>query len=239
MTVENQILELVKKTDPDNPIAFVKNIVKPMACDKLNEAIKSCEDCEIGCNNAVKTITKGNPNASIMIIGESVSLDQIESGELINYPLEDSAGRYLQEMLDYLQVNENEIFYINSVNCFPQRNGNKRASTVAERSACKTFLDYAINLVEPLMIICLGAVAVNGINEEIGKQNIRDIRGNYFMYRGINVMPTYHPGYFIELGGKIPDDLIAEYYKQFQNDIEKAFVDVDEFFPEIGILGGK
>ena len=234
-TVENQIFNLVQEVDPDNPISYVKNIVKPMAHDKLNSAILACEDCEIGCGDCIKTLTKGNPNATIMIIGESVSQEQAEKGGNC-FPLEDTTGNDLEEMLDYLKVNRREVFYINSVNCYPHRNGAKRSSTVQERKNCKTFLDYAIQMVEPLMIICLGAVAVNGINEEIGKQKISDIRGKYFMYRGINVMPTYHPAYFKELAGKIPDDLIQEYFTQFQDDIERAIHDVNEFYPEIGII---
>lgn len=234
-TAEEQILKLVEMENPDNPLAFVKNIVKPLAKTKLDQAILSCQECEIGCASRGRTITKGNPNASIMIIGESLSQEQLSETE--NFPLEDSAGKHLESMLEYLNVNPNELFYVNSVNCFPNRNGEKRSSTVKERSSCKTFLDYAIQVVEPLLIICLGAVAVNGINEEIGKKKISDIRGTYFSYRGVTVMPTYHPSYFDMLGGKVPDTLIQEYYTQFQDDIERAVLDLNKRFPSIGIVG--
>lgn len=234
MSIENRIYELVQEADPDNPLSFVQNIVKPMCIDKLNNAIASCEDCDISCGK--KSLVRGNPNASILVIGESVSKEQQDGEDDYVYPLCDSAGDYLQQVLEYLNVDEEQVFYINSVNCFPNRNGNKRSSTVTERNNCKYFLDYALKTVEPLMIICLGAVAVNGINEEIGKQKISDIRGQYFMYRGINVMPTYHPGYFNELSGKVPDELIESYHGEFVSDVEKAITDLQEYYPDINII---
>lgn len=235
MNIEEQIYNLVSQANPDNPLAFVQNIVKPMAKEKLDEYIIDCDECEISCNS-VKTITRGNPNAPILIIGESVSTEQQELGQ-ITFPLcNDKASDNLNQVLSYLNVNEDAIFYINSVNCYPSRNGNKRSSTVKERNNCKTFLDYAIKLVDPLLIICLGAVAVNGINEEIGKQKITDIRGQYFTYRGIPVMATFHPGYFNELDGHIPDELIEEYYQQFTSDITTAITDLHNQCGHLNII---
>lgn len=234
-TVEESIYNLVEKTDPDNPLDYVRNIVKPLAKNKLDNLILSCNDCSI-CNNSVKTVTRGNPNAPIMIIGEAVSKEQQEARQN-TYPLyEDSASQNLNVVLEHLRVDENKLFFINSVNCFPQRNGIKRASTVAERKNCKTFLDYAIRIVDPILIICLGAVAVNGINEEIGKQKITDIRGQFFTYRGINVLPTFHPGYFNEILDKVPGELVEEYYNLFYDDIALAINSLNEQRPDLHII---
>lgn len=234
-TVEKLIYDLVEKADPDNPLDYVRNIVKPLAKNKLDNLILNCNDCDI-CNNSVKTITRGNPNAPIMIIGEAVSKEQQDLGQN-TYPLyEDSASQNLKSVLDHLNVDEDKLFFINSVNCFPQRNGIKRASTVAERRNCKTFLDYAIRMVNPILIICLGAVAVNGINEEIGKQKITDIRGQFFTYRDINVLPTFHPGYFNEIIDKVPEELVEEYYNLFYDDIAMAIVALNEQRPDLHII---
>lgn len=238
--MEEQILELVKKENPANPISYVHNIVKPFAQEKLNNYIIECNDCNI-CN-CKKTITKGNPNASIMIIGESCYEEQQNTSDNNIYPLENVASEPLFKTLQSLHINENELFFINSVNCFPYRETNgekiKRAPTKNERTNCKVFLDYALKIVEPLLIICLGGVAVNGINEEIGKQNIGNIRGNYFMYRGIKVMPTFHPNYFTELEkhNNIDKETIDEYKWDFYYDLEKAFNDLQEQYPNLNII---
>lgn len=236
--MDNQILELVKQVNPPNPIDYVHNLVKPLAQEKLNNYIIECKDCSI-CN-CKKTITNGNPNASIVIIGESCSEDQ-QNNET-NLPFDNIAGESLFKALGNINVNLDEIFFINSVNCFPYRENNdkkiKRAPTKTERTNCKLFLDYALRIVEPLLIICLGSVATNGINEEIGKQNIGQIRGNYFMYRGIKVLPTYHPGYFIELekSNRVDEETITNYKWDFFNDLQKAFNDLQNEYPELDII---
>lgn len=237
--MEEQILKLIEQANPDNPISFVHNIVKPLAKKKLDDYILACEDC--GICNTKKTITRGNPNASIMIIGESSTEDQQDSPAEI-FPFNNQAGELLARALTKLNINENEIFFMNSVNCFPHRENNgikiKRAPTKTERTNCKVFLDYALKMVEPLLIICLGGVATNDINEEIGKQNISKIRGQYFQYRGINVMPTYHPGYFLELekSERLDEDTIVNYQWDFFNDLEKAFNDMQEQYPDLNII---
>lgn len=238
--IEEQILELVKKANPDNPMTFVQNIVKPLAKENLDNYILECEDC--GICNTKKTITRGNPNASIMIIGESSTEDQQEDSSERIVPFNNESGESLARVLEQLNVNEEQLFFINSVNCFPHRENNgikiKRAPTKSERLNCKVFLDYAIKIVEPLLIICLGGVAINDINEEIGKQNIGKIRGQYFMYRGIKIMPTYHPGYFnqLEKDGKIDEDTINNYKWDFYYDLEKAFNDFNTEHSNINIF---
>lgn len=237
--MEEQILELIEKANPANPISYALNIVKPLAKKKLDDYILTCEDC--GICNTKKTITKGNPNASIIIIGESSTEDQQDSPDKI-FPFNNQAGESLAKVLTNLNVNEDEIFFMNSVNCFPHRENNnikvKRAPTKTERTNCKVFLDYALKMVEPLLIICLGGVATNDINEEIGKQNISKIRGQYFQYHGINVMPTYHPGYFLELekSERLDEETINSYRWDFFNDLEKAIKDLQEQYPDLNII---
>lgn len=238
--IEEQILKLVEDADPANPITFVHNIVKPLAQKKLDNYILECEDC--GICNTKKTITKGNPNASIMIIGEASTEDQQDDSSDNVFPFENTSGELLAKALEKLNVNEEQLFFINSIHCFPHRETAgvkiKRAPTKSERTNCKVFLDYAIKMVQPLLIICLGGVATNGINEEIGKQNITKIRGTYFQYRGINVMPTFHPGYFIELekDNKVDEEFISNLQWDFFNDLQKAFTDLHEQYPELEII---
>lgn len=231
--IQKQIFELVKQANPDNPLAFVLNSVKPLAQEKLNDCISSCNACGI-CELNNKTITYGNPNAPIMIIGESCSEFQEGSTCL---PLDDIYGDKLKDILDELCVSEDSFFYINSVSCFPHRYVKNetvgRAPTVQERKECKVILDYAIKMVNPLLIICLGAVATNAINEEIGMSNINNIRGEYFNYRDILVMPTYHPKFF--MNDYNDEELNLEYEKKFKDDITKAIQWADKEYPNLNI----
>lgn len=236
--IEEEILRLVEKANPSNPISFVHNIVKPLAKGKLDTYIQDCEDCNI--SNCTKSLTLGNPNASVLIIGESPTENEQE--QEYAEPFSNKQGEALHKVLNILKINKDEIFFINSVNCFPHRmDGDlkvKRAPTKTERNNCKVFLDYALKMVEPLLIVCLGGVATNGINEEIGKQNITKIRGTYFKYRGVNVMPTFNPGYFLELEntGNFDEQYIDNLKWDFFNDLEKAFKDLNTDYPELNII---
>ena len=231
--IQQQIYDLVKKANPDNPLAFALNSVKPLAKLRLDDCISCCDACNI-CDAKQKTITYGNPNAPIMIIGESCSEEQYGEDCI---PLDDKYGVLLKETLNELNVTKDSVFYTNSVNCFPYRYVKEkivgRAPTVQERKNCKVFLDYAIDMVRPLLIICLGAVAVNSINEEIGMSNINNIRGEYFTYRDIPVMPTYHPKFF--MNDYNDEELNEEYKKKFKDDITKAINWVNEEYPNLNI----
>ena len=232
MSIEEKIFDLVSKANPSNPIDYVHNIVKPLAINKLNTYILECNECPISKYNR-KTIAYGNPNAPILIIGDSVAEDQIEQ---INNPLECEYGLLIKQVLNEERVDEENVYFLNAVNCFPCRdNGEKRAPTVKEKRNCSVFLDYAIRTVEPLMIITLGGVALNSINEEIGKVGVESQRGNWFLYKGIPVMPTYHPDYFNKMKKWSDEETINLYIDLFKADIRAAIEWFDSSYPSLNI----
>lgn len=213
---KEEILKLVEKENPDNPIEFVNSIVRDLAINKLNDYIYNCKECDIS-NCTSRTYASGNSNASIMII-----LDQAEDNDNIN-PLNTEAGEILLNTLDKLGVYEEDLFTMNAINCFPHReSGEKRPPTKKERENCRHFLDYAIKAVDPLLIISLGGIAVNTINEEIGKVGIKQIRGQWFYYKGIPVMPTFHPSFFTEVKEWSSEELSESYKKQCEEDIKNG-----------------
>lgn len=64
-----QIFDLVEKANPNDPISFTVQAVKPLAIEKLNEAIENCRDCKIGqSDHCFKTISRGNENASVLML---------------------------------------------------------------------------------------------------------------------------------------------------------------------------
>lgn len=239
MSIEEQIYNLVSEANPSNPIDYVHNIVKPLAIKKLNTYITECNDCPISKYNR-KTIAYGNPNAPILIIGDSVAEDQIDQ---INNPLECEYGKLIKETLLDLGVNKDDLYYLNAVNCFTCRdNGEKRAPTSLEKRNCSIFLEYAIRTVEPLMIITLGGVALNSINEEIGRVGVEEQRGNWFLFKGIPVMPTYHPDYFNKMKKWADDETIQMYIDTFKQDVKTAIDWLDSYYPNLltsSINGGE
>ena len=117
MTIEEQILSLVKKADPSNPVEYTRNIVKQFAREKLDKYILECKDCPI--YNSTKTLTYGPVNASVLIISDYVLAEQNNDQES-TYPLfSTEAYTILKKTLLFYKLNIDEFFFINAVNCCP------------------------------------------------------------------------------------------------------------------------
>jgi uracil-DNA glycosylase family 4 len=235
MNVEDKILELVKQTNPDNPMSYVQNIVKGYSIEKLNSHIMGCKDCEEICEYG-KSITLGNPNASVLIIGDGISDPScIEDG--VCYPF---SSKESQEVLDIafdaLHVNREEIFYINAVNCWTHKllgdEKVNRTPNKKEVNNCSVFVDYAINTIQPLVIILFGSIALNLYRKEA----IKKARGEWIDIKGIPAMPTYHPAYFSKLEGKQDEEIIANHKWEFFQDVRNAFLYIQENYPDTGVL---
>src|SRR5258708_10424984 len=71
----------------------------------------------------------------------------------------------------------------------------KRKPTAAAMQTCIPFLDEQIDLICPQVLVALGATSVEGL---LGKTiGITRLRGQWQTYRGIPLMPTYHPAYLL------------------------------------------
>ena len=235
MQKKNKILQLVKQTNPANPLAYVHDIVRDYSRDKLGEYILACQDCSI-CAGP-KSLPKGNTDATVMIIGEAINQEQYETGEEIIHPLEGTEGfTLLKKVLDHYEVNHDEIFYMNTVNCFPCKIVNDkmlpRTPSKKEVNNCKVFLEYAIDIVKPTVIILLGSVALNIFKQDA----ISKARGEWIDVKGIPAMPTYHPEYFIQIEGKKHPDIIEELKIDFCDDIKEAFLYIQENHPDNNVL---
>ena len=90
------------------------------------------------------------------------------------------------------------VYIANILKCRPDTPGEgagNRKPTPVEMQTCIPFLHEQIDLVRPKVLVALGATAVEGL---LGKTvGITRLRGNWQMYRGIPLMPTYHPAYLL------------------------------------------
>jgi DNA polymerase len=232
MDNQEEILRLVKEADPDNPLQYVHDIVKGYAHEKSNSYISQCNDCSI-CNGS-KTLTSGNPNATVLVIGESAPGEDYSGNIIPIFSKEEQ--RIIDTVFDTLHVNKDQIFYINAVNCWPCKQlGNetvKRTPYKKEVENCSVFVDYAIKLVQPLVIILLGGIALNLFE----KESISNARGKWIEVKGIPAIPTYHPGYFEKVEGHKDPDTIENQKLEFVDDIRHAFMYIQENYPDTNTL---
>lgn len=153
--------------------------------EELKQEVLSCSKCLLSQtrNNAV--FGNGDPEAEIMLIAEAPGYYEDKSGEVF----QGKSGVLLDKILGASGFNRNEHIYIsNIVKCRPPQN---REPNDAEKKACITYLYQQVEIINPKIIILLGATALKGlINPEA---RITQIRGQWIDWRNRLVMPTYHP----------------------------------------------
>jgi uracil-DNA glycosylase family 4 len=157
--------------------------------DELRAEIGDCQRCKLcrGRTNIVFGV--GNPQASLMFVGEGPGRDEDLKAE----PFVGRAGQLLTEIITKGMKRRREDVYIaNVVKCRPPENRNPEPDEIA---ACQPFLLRQIELIQPQVIVALGAFAAQTLLAS--RVPISRLRGQWFEYQGIKLMPTLHPAYLL------------------------------------------
>ena len=151
--------------------------------DEIARLVKNCTDCPLsrGRTNAVPG--EGNPQASIMFIGEGPGFQEDQQGR----PFVGPAGKLLDGLLASIGTNRQEVFIANMVKCRPPDN---RDPAPAELAACTKYLDRQIELINPKLIVTLGRFA---FGRYFPGEGITNARGKLREKDGRKVFPVLHP----------------------------------------------
>lgn len=153
--------------------------------DALAELALACQSCSLraGCKQVV--FADGVPTARLMLIGEGPGQDEDRLGR----PFVGAAGQLLDKILAASGFDRNRDVYIaNVVKCRPPGN---RVPEPDERLACWPYLRAQIRLVRPVIVVLLGATAMQTLIDPAAR--ITRQRGQWVYKEGIHFMPTYHP----------------------------------------------
>jgi DNA polymerase len=136
----------------------------------------------------------GDINAQLMFVGEAPGADEDLQGE----PFVGKAGQLLTKIIQTMGLSRASVYIANILKCRPdtpgQASGNRKP-TPEEMQTCIPYLQEQIDLIGPKVIVALGGTAVEGL---LGKTiGITRLRGQWRTYRGIPLMPTYHPAYLL------------------------------------------
>ena len=142
-------------------------------------------------NNSVNKIvvSRGNPFAKLMIIGEAPGAKEEEIGE----PFVGRSGKLLDKLLQNAGIDINQdVYFCNVVKCRPPQN---RRPTKIEIQENLPWLYQQIKLVKPSVIVLVGATALEAILKI--KSRISILRGKWIDWEGKLVMPVFHPSYLL------------------------------------------
>ncbi len=152
---------------------------------ELEDRVKGCNRCRLrgGCRGVV--FGEGNPAARVVLCGEGPGADE----DLLGRPFVGKAGQLLDRILEACGFNRfQQVYILNTVKCRPPGN---RIPAGDERSSCRPILEAQLRLIRPLILVLLGATALQEIVDPAGR--ITRDRGKWVDKGGILIMPTYHP----------------------------------------------
>ncbi len=168
---------------------------KAAAFAELCQRVMACTKCpHLAATRKNVVFGVGNINAELMFIGEAPGVEEDEQGE----PFVGRAGELLTKIIQTMGLRREDVYIGNILKCRPDTPGQtagNRKPTAEEMRTCLPYLIEQIELIQPKVIVALGGTAMEGL---FGKAvQITKIRGQWHQYRGIPVMPTYHPAYLL------------------------------------------
>jgi len=158
------------------------------ALEALRDSFKDCQRCAIAQNRRNLVFGQGNANARLMIIGEGPGEQEDIQGIAFCGP----SGELLTKMLAAINLSRDEVYIANVIKCRPPGNRNPLPEEAAN---CREYIDRQIDIIKPAIICTAGGVAAKTLlGTEVG---IMRLRGTLQKYRGITVVPTYHPSFLL------------------------------------------
>lgn len=150
---------------------------------------KTCQRCDLAGSRTHAVVSRGNPAAHIMIVGEGPGQQEDEQG----LPFVGKSGQLLEKILAAVRLDsEKDVYICNVVKCRPPGN---RTPTAGESNACIGYLLEQIRMVDPKIILLTGATAMKGLIGE--KRGITKVRGQWIEWEGRLCMPIFHPAYLL------------------------------------------
>jgi DNA polymerase len=161
----------------------------------IRERVSACTKCShLACSRTQTVFGVGNPDADLMFIGEAPGADEDQQGE----PFVGRAGQLLTRIIKAMNFAREDVYIANILKCrpdMPAGSFGNRPPTPAEMQTCRPYLVEQIDIIQPSVLVALGAVAVEGL---LGtRAAMRDLRGRWHIYNSIPLMITYHPAYLL------------------------------------------
>ncbi len=193
-------------------------IKKEDLMDVVIKRIEKCFACPLGPTRINPVPGEGSLDSPVMFVGEGPGEEEDKTGR----PFVGRAGRLLTQMMEEVGLPREKVYITNVVKCRPPNN---RVPTNQEMLTCSHHLLAQIQIVNPKVIVTLGATALNFFLEK--KVSITKMRGRELEWiGGIILFPTFHPSYLLRnraTGPGSPYDLamqdmkkIKEYYDKYR-----------------------
>ena len=176
------------------------NIEMPKDLEELKEIVLNCHLCNLAKTRTNVVFGEGNPQAKLMFIGEAPGRDEDLQGK----PFVGRSGEVLTKMIEnVLYLKREDVYIANIIKCRPPQN---RDPELSEVESCKGYLIKQIEIIKPKIIVTLGRIAFRYLLNDTTP--ITKARGKIYDYKGIKVIPTFHPSYLLRNPSKKREAMI-------------------------------
>ncbi|MDO4987658.1 MAG: uracil-DNA glycosylase [Synergistes sp.] len=162
--------------------------VKKTLWEAARQKALSCRQCPLSETRSKVVFGDGDPDSKLMFIGEGPGADEDAEG----MPFVGRAGKLLTQILTAAGISRQDVYITNIVKCRPPEN---RVPSPQETVLCNKHLQTQIMLINPALIVLLGNTPTRWIMQT--NEGITKLRGRWYDWRGIRVMPMFHPSYLL------------------------------------------
>ena len=185
------------------PVMFARSAVELLTA--IRDDIGDCTRCKLHTQGRTQVVFGvGNPSADLMFVGEAPGADE----DIQGIPFVGRAGQLLTKMIEAMGFKRDEVYIANVLKCRPPGNRNPEPDEIA---TCEPFLFRQLASIQPKVVIALGAFAARTLLQT--QDPISRLRGRVFDYRGVKLIPTFHPSFLLRSPG---------YKREAWDDLKKA-----------------
>jgi DNA polymerase len=162
----------------------------------VRDDLGDCSRCKLYKGRKNIVFGYGNPKARLVFVGEGPGFEEDLQGQ----PFVGKAGQLLTRIIQAINLTREDVYICNIIKCRPPGNRNPEPDEIA---ACIPFLRRQLKIIAPAFICALGTFAAQtllGTNTPISR-----LRGRFYDYEGIDLLPTYHPAFLLRNASKKAD----------------------------------
>jgi len=156
--------------------------------EELENSISTCDQCKLSKERKNIVFGEGPPDARLVFVGEAPGMEE----DLTGKPFVGQAGKLLTDIIKAMGLTRDDVYICNIVKCHPPHNRDPEQDEV---KMCLPFLESQISLIKPEVICAIGRISAQSLVHKDFK--ITRDRGQWQSFKGIPLMPTYHPAYLL------------------------------------------
>jgi len=161
---------------------------KRQALDGLRREVSECDGCQLCRTRTNLVFGAGSPDAGLVFVGEAPGREE----DLQGFPFVGRAGQLLTKIIESIGLKRKDVYICNILKCRPPNNRNPLPTEIL---ACEGYLARQLEIIKPRVICALGKFASQTLLRS--DTSISRMRGEFFEYKGIKLIPTFHPAYLL------------------------------------------